>query len=45
MTKTNAYRNVQEEYEAVMKEEQERERNIQIRPYMETEVGGIVKNV
>ena len=45
MTKTNAYRNMQEEYEAVMKEEQERERNIQIWPYTDTEVGGIVKNV
>ena len=45
MTKTNAYRKMQAEYEAVMKEEKERERNIQTRPYIEAEVGGIVKNV
>ena len=33
------------EYEAVMKEGKERERNIQAGPYIEAEVGGNVKYV
>ena len=45
MTKTSAYRKLFAEYEAVMKEEKERERIIQMETHIETEVGGNVKNV
>ena len=45
MTKTSAYRKMLEEYKAVMKEEKEREKDIQTEPYVEAEVGGNVKNV
>ena len=45
MTKTSAYRKTLEEYEAVMKEEKEREKDIQMEPYVEAEVGKDVKTV
>ena len=45
MTKTSAYRKMLAGYEAVMKEEKERERIIQMETYIETEVSGNVKNV
>ena len=45
MTKTRAYQDILAEYEEVMKEEKERERIIQMETYVETEVGGKVKNV
>ena len=45
MTKTSAYRKIEEEYEEVMKEEKERENDIRTEQYVEGEVGGDVKNV
>ena len=45
MTKTGAYEDMLGKYEAVMKEETERERNIQMETYVATEVGGKVTNV
>ena len=39
MTKTSAYRDMLAEYEAVMKEEKEREKIVQIETYIETFVG------
>ena len=45
MTETSAYRKMVEEYEAVMKEEKERENDIRTEQYVEGEVGGDVKNV
>ena len=45
MTETSAYRKMVEEYEAVLKEEKEREKDIRTERYVEGEVGGDVKNV
>ena len=45
MTKTSVYQDMLAEYEAVMREEKERGRIIQIETYLETEVGGKIKNV
>ena len=45
MTETSAYRKMVEEYEAVMKEEKERENNVRTELYVEGEVSGDVKNV
>ena len=44
MTKTSACRKMLEEYKAVLKEEKEREKDIQIERYVEAEVGRNVKN-
>ena len=45
MTETSAYRKMVEEYEAVMKEEKERENNVRTELYVEGEVSEDVKNV
>ena len=45
LTNTGVYKDILAEYEAVMTEETERERNVKMETYVATEVGGKVTNI